>query len=465
MTSPFTFHKAPLANLQDAYDFIVIGSGGAGMSAAIQAHELGMSVAIFEKLDVLGGNTNRASSGMNAAETFVQLKHGIVDTQKSFYEDTLKGGGGENNPELLDYFVRHAESAIDWLYQHNIDLTDITLTGGMSEKRAHRPASKGAVGAYLVDGLQHQLAYKQIPLFAGVTAEKLSVSADNKIDGLYISADGISEKLIRAKAVLIASGGFAVNQEMLAKYAPALMHYKTTNHPGATGDGMKLATQVGAALVDMEKIQIHPTVQQDTDHVYLIGEGVRGEGAILVGKNGKRFYNEMGTRDKVTAAINGLNEGGATLILDSGIREAFKAIDFYDAMGLVKHGATPGELAQNAGLNADGLTEQIETWNAAQASHNDSEFGRTTGMDRGITQAPYYAIHIAPAIHYTMGGIKINANAQVLTEDGTPIDGLYAAGEVTGGLHGNNRIGGNSVAEIVIFGRQAAMQAYQYAKN
>lgn len=457
----FIFPKANIADLKDSYDFIIIGSGAAGMTAAIQAQELGLDVAILEKLTVLGGNSNRASSGMNAVETFVQLNHGIVDSQESFYEDTLKGGHGTNNKDLLSYFVGHTESAIDWLYNHNINLTDITATGGMSKKRAHRPADKSAVGGYLVKGLQKQLAYKQIPLFDGTEVLALEKNAD-KITGLKIKNAEIGEKMIQAKAVLIASGGFAQNREMLAEYAPELLDLKTTNHPGATGDGMKLATAVGGALVDMEKIQIHPTAQQDTDHVYLIGEGVRGEGAILVNRAGQRFVNEMTTRDAATAAINNLHEDGATLILDQGIRDAFKAIDFYYAIGLVKEGATLAELAQKANLDANKLQQTITQWNEYQVARNDSEFGRKTAMDRGITQAPYYAIHIKPAIHYTMGGVKINRFTEVLTEMGTPITGLYAAGEVTGGLHGSNRIGGNSIAETVVFGRQAGMQVAKF---
>ena len=328
----------------------------------------------------------------------------------------------------------------------------------MSQKRAHRPNDKSAVGSYLVKGLQKQLAYKQIPLFDETEVIALQKSTD-RITGLTVRNAEIGEKTIQAKAVLIAAGGFAQNRDMLAEYAPELLDLKTTNHPGATGDGMKLATAVGGALVDMKKIQIHPTAQQDTDHVYLIGEGVRGEGAILVNRAGQRFVNEMTTRDKVTAAINDLQEDGATLILDQGIREAFTAIDFYLAVGLVMSGDTLAELADKADLDADNLAKTIAQWNAAQEEGKDTEFGRQTAMERGIVKAPYYAIHIKPAIHYTMGGVKINHLAEVLREDGAAIKGLYAAGEVTGGLHGDNRIGGNSIAETVVFGRQAGKQA------
>lgn len=459
--SKFIFPTNNIDDIKSAYDFVVIGSGIAGMTAAIQAQELGLDVAIVEKQSVLGGNSNRASSGMNAVETSVQLEHGIVDSQESFYEDTLNGGGGTNNKALLSYFVTHVESAINWLDQHQIKLTDITSTGGMSERRAHRPGDKSAVGSYLVRGLQKQLLEKNIPLFNDTRVVSL-ITDNHSVTGIKLTTNKEMSFEISTKAILIATGGFSQNKSMLQEYTPELVNLKTTNHPGATGDGMMLATEVGAKLVDMAKIQVHPTVQQDTDHVYLIGEGVRGEGAILVNQKGCRFVNEMTTRDQVTAAIDALDEDGATLIFDQSIRDAFPAINFYHAVGLVTEASTISGLAKEANLNAELLSRTITDWNDYQKQGLDTAFGRQTGMPRGITQAPYYAIHIKPAIHYTMGGISINSKTEVLNKDNAPIKGLYAAGEVTGGLHGDNRIGGNSLAETVVFGRQSGKQVAKF---
>ncbi len=215
----------------------------------------------------------------------------------------------------------------------------------------------------------------------------------------------------------------------------------------------------------MDQVQVHPTVQQDFDHVFLIGEAVRGEGAILVNNEGKRFVNELDTRKNVTAAIDSLGGTGAYLVFDRGIRDRVKAIEFYDHVGLVKTGETLEALAQETGVDAANLQAAVATWNTAIANKNDAEFGRTTGMDRDISHGPFYSIHIAPAVHYTMGGIAINKDTQVLKEDGQTIPGLYAAGEIVGGLHGNNRIGGNSIAETVIFGRQAGQQVFTYLEN
>ncbi|MEX1419254.1 flavocytochrome c [Enterococcus sp. GC39] len=448
------------SELKDSYDVVIVGSGGAGMTAALQAKEAGMNPVILEKMPVAGGNTIKSSSGMNASQTKFQEKEGIKDSNDKFFEETLKGGKGTNDQELLRYFVDHSAEAIDWLDTKGITLSNLTITGGMSEKRTHRPADGSAIGGYLVDGLVRNVREEKIPLFVDADVTDL-VEENGQIDGVKVKMKDDKEKTVKAKAVVVTTGGFGANEKLITQYKPELKNYVTTNQEGTTGDGIQMIQKVGGALVDMKEIQIHPTVQQSD--AFLIGEAVRGEGAILASQKGERFVNELDTRDKVSAAINALPEKSAYLVFDQGVRDRAKAIDFYDQKGFVEKGETIEELAEKIGMPADTLKATIDTWNQDVNAKDDKQFGRTTGMEADLSTAPYYAIKIAPGIHHTMGGVKINTKTEVLREDGTPIKGLYAAGELTGGLHGQNRIGGNAIADIIIYGRQSGTQSAEFA--
>jgi fumarate reductase flavoprotein subunit len=449
----------PLDQLKDNYDIVIVGAGGAGMSAALEAKAKGLNPVIFEKMPVAGGNTSKSSSGMNASETKFQKDQGIKDSNDLFYEESLKGGHDTNDKEMLRFFVDNSASAIDWLDSIGIRLNNITITGGMNEKRTHRPEDGSAVGQYLVKGLVKNVQEKEIPLFVNADVKEIT-EKDGKVNGVKVLFNQADEKVVTAKAVVVTTGGFGSNMDMITNVRPDLEGYVTTNQIGSTGDGIKMIEALGGTTVDMDQIQVHPTVQQDKS--YLIGEAVRGEGSILVNSEGTRFVNELTTRDKVTEAINALPEKAATLVFDSGVKSRVKAIEQYDKMGFVIQADTIEALAKEIGVPADKLKATLDTWNSAVKNKNDAEFGRTTGMDNDLSTGPYYAIKIAPGIHYTMGGVKINTNTEVLNKDGAAIPGLYAAGEVTGGLHGQNRIGGNSVAEIIIFGRQAGIKSAEF---
>lgn len=449
------------SQLKDSYDVIIVGAGGAGMAAAIQAKEAGANPVILEKMPIAGGNTLKSSGGMNASETKFQKEQGIEDSNDTFFEDTLKGGQETNDRDLLRYFVDHSADAIDWLDNMGITLNNISYSGGASVKRIHRPADGSAVGGYLVDGLIRNVHEREIPLFVNADVTKIN-ETDDKISGVTVSING-EEKEINAKAVVVTTGGFGANEEMITTYRPDLKGYVSTNSEGSTGDGIKMIEALGGQTVAMDQIQVHPTVVQKNG--MLISETVRGEGAILVNQQGKRFFNELETRDKVSAAVTELPEHYAYLIFDDALAKRAKQVDFYKEQGVVEEGATIEELAKKIDVPEETLKATLDTWNKAVADKKDEEFGRETAMDYDLTEGPFYAIQIAPGIHHTMGGVKINTETQVINKEDKTIPGLYAAGEVTGGLHGNNRIGGNAVADIIIFGRQAGNQSASFAKE
>ena len=454
-----TMTYAEPSSLKKSYDVIIVGSGGAGMTAAIEAKDAGMNPVILEKMPMAGGNTSKASAGLNASETSVEKAQGITDSNDKFYEETLKGGGGTNDKELLRYFVDHSAAAVDWLAQNDIVFDNLTTTGGMSVSRTHRPHDGSAVGAYLVKGLEENISKRDIPVFVNSDVTKIN-EKDGKVSGVEVKIEG-ETKQVDSKAVVVTTGGFGANQKMIAKYRPDLKDYVTTNAAGSTGDGIEMISALGGALVDMDKIQIHPTVFQKTG--YLVSESIRGEGAILVNKEGKRFFNEMDTRDKVSAAELKQDGKYAYAIFGEGTKDKVKAVDQYISKDMVVEADNVEELAKKLDIKPEELNATVTKWNKAVADKKDSEFGRTTGMTNDIS-GKVYAIKVAPGIHHTMAGVKINTQTQVLKEDGQPIKGLYAAGEVTGGLHGGNRIGGNAVADIIIFGRQAGQESAKYAK-
>lgn len=452
----------PIDQLQDKYDIIIVGAGGAGMTAALEAKEKGMNPVVLEKMPMAGGNTMKSSSGMNASETKFQKEQGITDSNDAFYEESLKGGHDTNDKELLRFFVDNSANSIEWLDSIGIRLNNLTITGGMSEKRTHRPEDGSAVGQYLVNGLVKNVLSKEIPLFVNANVTEITEN-DGKVNGVKVLINDKDEKTISADAVIITTGGYGANMDMISKVRPDLEGLVTTNQEGSTGDGISMIEKLGGVTVDMDQIQVHPTVQQEKS--YLIGEAVRGEGAILVNNEGTRFVNELDTRDNVTAAINKLPEKAAYLVFDSGVKSRAKAIQKYEEMGFVVQGDSIEALAKEINVPADQLQATLDTYNKAVADKKDAEFGRTTGMEHDLSAGPFYAIKIAPGIHYTMGGVKINTNTEVLNKDGQAIPGLFAAGEVTGGLHGQNRIGGNSVADIIIFGHQAGIKAADFVKG
>ena len=440
-------------------DIVVIGAGGAGMSAAIEAAQKGATnVVILEKMPITGGNTVRATGGLNASETQYQKRDGIEDSNDLFYEDTMKGGKNLNDPELVRTLVENSAAAVDWVNEIGGDLSVVAQFGGASVKRIHRPSDTSAVGPMLVKTLNAKLDELGIPVLLETKATKIIADKDGKITGVE-AEDENGEFVINTKAVILATGGFGANPDMVVKYAPQLAGFITTNHSGATGDGIEMALEVGAGLTDIEQIQTHPTVNPNTATMYT--EGVRGNGAILVNNDGNRFVNELETRDVVSAAILAQPNEESWLVFDTAVRESLSAIEKYINEGIIVEANTIEELAEKTGINKENLVATMNKYASMQEAGEDSEFGRKS-MEVPLTKAPFFAGLAKPAIHHTMGGVKINKETQVLKEDGSVIPGLYAAGEVVGGVHGGNRLGGNAVADIVVFGRISGDNANEY---
>ncbi|PWC10582.1 flavocytochrome c [Brenneria roseae subsp. americana] len=450
-----------VAAQSETTDIVIIGAGGAGMSAAIEAHNQGAKVILLEKMPFAGGNTARAEGGLNAAGTEYQKAKGIEDSPELFYQDTMKGGQQKNNPELVKVLSEHAKDSILFLKENGAELSDVTRAGGASVDRIHRPMGGQPAGSFIATALIKKVKALNIDLRTHTSATEILKNDKGEVSGVKAKDKDGKEFTIDARKVMITAGGFGANFDMIKEYDPKLVGFKTTNAPGALGEGIKMAQGLNAKLVDMEYIQIHPTTVPGKG--ILISEGVRGDGAILVNEQGKRFTNELLTRDVVSQNV--LKQPGkhAYVIFNDELLKQNHTIETYFKQKLVAEGATPEELAKAINVDSKQLAQTIKAYSGYFNDKKDAEFGRDS-MKFALDSGKYYAIEVTPGIHHTMGGIAINTKAQVLDVNGNVIPNLFAAGEVAGGVHGANRLGGNSLADIVTYGRIGADEAVKEIK-
>ena len=443
----------------ESTDIVIIGSGGAGLSSAITATEKGAKVIVLEKMAYFGGNSNRSEGEMNAAGTKQQKAHGITDdTPERFAADTIRGGHGLNDPALVKALTENAASAEEWLLDLGAHFCHrMGRGGGQTRARGHGPCDGSPVGIEIMRVLGERADKDHIDMRLNNRVTKILMK-NGKVSGVQVKTPKGMET-INAKAVILATGGFGANHKMVEKYRPELKGFSTTNHPGATGDGIILAQQVGAGLTDIEQIQIHPTVIKKNGA--LISESMRARGGFLLNKNGKRFTNELLTRDVVSA--NELKQPGgiAYLVIDNSIYSKNKMAQNYTAEKLMTKCDTIADVAKLIGVDEKVVQASFDQYWKAYDNKKDDLFGRPEMVIR-LDKAPFYVAEVTPGIHHTMGGVKIDPQAEVLTPEKKPIPGLFAAGEVTGGVHGGNRIGGNAVADIVTFGRMSGNSAASY---
>ncbi|WP_108944519.1 flavocytochrome c [Shewanella halifaxensis] len=450
------------AEPRDTVDVVVVGSGGAGFSAAVSAHDHGAKVILIEKEPVIGGNAKLAAGGMNAAWTDQQKAKGIKDSVESMYKDTMKGGRDLNEPELVEVLTSHSKGSVDWLTAMGADLNDVGRMGGASANRSHRPTGGAGVGAHVIQVLYDNAVKRDIDMRMNTRGIEIIKDDKGNVKGLLVKGMYKGYYWIKADAVILATGGFAKNNDRVAKLDPKLKGFISTNQPGATGDGIDVASNAGAAMTDLQYIQAHPTLSVKGG--VMVTEAVRGNGAILVNREGKRFVNEITTRDKASAAILKQTGKSAFLIFDDSVRKSLSKIDKYIGLGVVPSADSLVKLGEMTGIDGKNLTEAVARYNSQLKSGKDTDFGRPN-LPRALNEGNYYAIEVTPGVHHTMGGVKIDSKAEIMNAKKQVIPGLYGAGEVTGGVHGANRLGGNAISDIVTFGRMAGENAAEYAKK
>lgn len=432
-------------------DIVVIGGGAAGLSAALEARRNGAEVIAVEKMDITGGNTIRSSGGFNVAGHKLQIEadKGRKDVEE-FIEFTMTGGHNMNDLDLVRYMIESSAEIVDWV-------TEIGFEPSINETYGGFTVPGYAPG--LIIGLQKFYEEQGGKVMLSTKAKEI-IMKDGAAAGIIAEGADGGKVTINAKAVIIATGGYGANLDWIAELDPSLKGFVTNNHPGATGDGIFMAQAVGAAVRDLNEIQTHPTVHVPT--ATMMTEGCRNAGGILVNTSGKRFTNEVNYRDIVSEAILSQDQGFAYLIINQEIVDGNGNIQGYYDIGVLQKFDTIADMAKFMKVDESVLQETLDKWNDAVAQKNDPEFDSKFQWLRDLSKGPWYSVAISPGIHHTMGGIVINTNAEVISTEGQVIPGLFACGEVTGGVHGGNRVGGNAILDCLVFGKTAGEKSAMY---
>lgn len=457
---------------ESSYDVVVIGAGGAGFSAAIEAKNAGANVVLLEKMPAVGGNSLISGAEMNAAKNWVQPKLGINDDSPELHaEDTYKGGDMKGDMNVIKVMTHNALDAAKWCRDYlgvRFEDDNLFFFGGHSRKRALIPV--GHTGTEFITKFQAKADELGIPVITNMKAEELIKDKSGRVVGVKATMNSASYTFNAKGGVVLATGGFGANPEMVKKYNPKIdERFKTTDAPGTTGEALYMAERAGAQLVNMGYIQTYPICDPISGVIELIADA-RFDGAIMLNQEGKRFVEELQRRDVLSEAILKQTGGYCWVLwndkigsISNTVKEHPTEYEAFTKQGIM---ATCDDLkcvADFTKIPFDSLKGTVNRVSSMTGKGNDKDFNHRSGLV-DMTQGKYYVIKAVPSVHHTMGGVRINEKAQALTAEGKVIPGLWAAGEVTGVTHGTNRLGGNAYTDIIVFGRIAGKAAAEAAK-
>lgn len=457
---------------ESTYDVVVIGAGGAGFSAAIEAKNAGANVVLLEKMPAVGGNSLISGAEMNAAKNWVQPKLGINDDSPELHaEDTYKGGDMKGDMNVIKVMTHNALDAAKWCRDYlgvRFEDDNLFFFGGHSRKRALIPV--GHTGTEFITKFQAKADELGIPVITNMKMTDLILDKDGRVSGVKATMNGAEYTFNAKGGVVLATGGFGANKEMVKKYNPKIdERFKTTDAPGTTGEALYMAERAGAQLVNMGYIQTYPICDPISGVIELIADA-RFDGAIMLNQEGKRFVEELQRRDVLSEAILKQTGGYCWVLwndkigsISNTVKEHPTEYEAFTKQGIM---ATCDDLkcvADFTKIPFDSLKGTVNRVSSMTGKGNDKDFNHRSGLV-DMTQGKYYVIKAVPSVHHTMGGVRINEKAQALTAEGKAIPGLWAAGEVTGVTHGTNRLGGNAYTDIIVFGRIAGKAAAEAAK-
>ncbi|KAH9040827.1 Flavocytochrome c [Lactarius hengduanensis] len=454
---------------------IIVGGGLAGLSAAHTLLERGANVLLIDKQGFMGGNSTKATSGINGAGTQTQHDHGITDSAKIFFDDTKRSARDLARDDLIRVLTGRSGDAVNWLQdKFALDLSKVSRLGGHSQPRTHRGDAQfpGMVITYAQLERLEDLAVSipdRVKILKKTRVTKVIKDQSGTVTGVEYIQNGKTSSAFGP--VILATGGYAADftdDSLLRKYRPELWDLPTTNGEHSTGDGHKIALAAGASAVDMEKVQVHPTglvdpKEPDAKVKFLAAEALRGVGGLLLDNEGQRFVDELQHRDFVTGKIWENGKYPIRLILNG---KSSKEIEWhckhYVGRGLMKKLDSGDALAKEFGLPPAVLKKTFDDYNLAAKTKKDKFAKKFFSDDNWTLNDTFHVAVMTPVLHYTMGGLEIDPEGRVLAAGGAPLPGLFAAGEVAGGVHGANRLGGSSLLGCVVFGRVAGDTAAAY---
>ncbi|WP_251230601.1 flavocytochrome c [Adlercreutzia aquisgranensis] len=454
-------------------DVVVVGAGGAGFAAAITAANEGKSVVLMDKMGVFGGDTALSGGEMAVPGNWIQVTQGVEDTPDKLVEDMLVGGDNKGDPELVAIIANGALDSANWLtYEGGISWKhDLMQFGGHKTKRSIIPITHS--GSEMTTKLTNRAeGIDNLVLVGDTKATELLTNSDGAVTGVkYQNTVTGEEGQIDCKAVVLTTGGFGSNVEMRVQYNPEMDEgILSTDSVAAQGDGLVMAQNIGADLIDMEYIQTYPVCDPETGALLYVGDVRLENYGILVNEEGDRFVEELGRRDVISNAIKSQADGVAYLLFDQKAADNTGLLETHadeyensEARGVIVKGDTIEEVAKAQGVDPAELRATVEQWNGYCAEGSDPDFSYSGTEMNTIEEGPFYLMACKPAVHYTMGGLHITPEAEVLTVDEEVIPGLYAAGEVAGHKMGTNRLGSCSMTDIYTFGRIAGKNASDYA--
>ncbi len=463
----------PPAKWDRAVDVLVIGSGFAGLAAAIEAKSAGADTLLIDKMPVYGGNSSINGGDFAAAGTPMQKAAGIEDSPELMLKDMLRAGAYLNHQPLAKTIADQSADSLAWCQNVvGAKFARVNFHGGHSVKRSHQTDNESGSG--LVNPMIAKCKEMGVKLENRTKLTRFYVDAGGRVVGVELKkgfrfpdeATGKPETVQVRRAVILASGGFSQDVPMRQMHDPRLdERFTSTNHAGATGEALTEANRIGALSIQMDWIQLGPWTSPDEKgfgYIPQFVERVVGYGLMVDPATGKRFFKETGNRKERADAIILLGHP-AVIIADAPTTAKFvPASQFKGATenGSLKRFDTVEEIAKFYNMPVDVFVAQVKRWNEFVEKKNDPDLGAMIFKDANPqVTGPFYAARLWPRVHHTMGGLAINGNAQVIGIDLKPVPGLYAAGEATGGVHGAVRLGSVAMADCVVFGRIAGRNA------